>query len=130
MKYPLSVTFHNTRRSERVEEEVKEFAERLDKYHDRIQHCEVIIDKPHHHKSKGNEFHVKILLSVPGQKLVVNSTTPKHGDHTSLHVALKDAFDSARRQVKALRDKQSDRRGRATAKESRNQGPDPIVAPA
>lgn len=113
MNYPLTVTFHNTRRSTRIEEEVAEFAERLDKFHDRIQNCEVVIDKPHRQHNKGNEFHVRILLSVPGQKIVVTSPNPKHGDHTSLHVALRDAFDVAQRKLRVQREKPRDRRAKS-----------------
>jgi len=105
MKFPLTITFHNTRRTAQAEADVREHAERLDKYHKRLQSCEVIIDKPHHHQNKGNQYHVKILLSVPGQKLSVTSTSPKHGDHTNLHNALRDAFEAARRQLRAQKDK-------------------------
>ena len=112
--FPLNVTFHNTRRSQSAEEEVRENAERLDKLFQDIQSCEVTIDKPHHHHNKGNEFHVKLLLSVKGQKVAVNSSSPKHGDHTSLHVALRDAFEAARRQLRGLKQKKDKRRTRET----------------
>jgi len=130
MNYPLTVTFHNTRRSIRVEEEVAEFAERLDKFHDRIQSCEVVIDKPHRQHNKGNEFHVRILLSVPGQKLVVSSPTPKHGDHTSLHTAMRDAFEAAQRKLRSHRQKPRDRRLKAAAKENGGSEGGFVPAPA
>ena len=110
--FPLNVTFHNTRRSHSAEEEIRENAEKLDKIFQGIQNCEVTIDKPHHHQTKGNAYHVKILLSVKGQKIAVSSSAPKHGDHTSLHVATRDAFEAARRQLRGLKQKKQDRRSR------------------
>ena len=128
MRFPLQVSFHNTRRSTSAEEEVREYAEKLDKYHSRIQNCEVFIDKPHHHQTKGNEFQVKILLSVPGQKIAVSPTSPKHGDHNELHVALRDAFEAARRQLRERKDKPREKRNRQVRQ---TDGPDGMVsAPA
>ena len=127
MKFPLTITFHNTRRTMQAEDEVRDLAERLDKYYKRLQNCEVIIDKPHHHHNKGNEYHVKILLSVPGRKISVTSSSPKHGDHTSLHIALRDAFEAARRQLRELKDKPREKRIR---KHRAVEGEGVITAPA
>ena len=112
MNFPMTITFHNTRRSVRMEEEIREHAERLDKFHSRIQNCEVIIDQPHHHHNKGNEYHVRILLSVPRTQLAINSSSSKNGEHTSLHVAIRDAFESAKRQLRQHRVKPREQRTR------------------
>jgi ribosome-associated translation inhibitor RaiA len=103
MKFPLTVTFHKTRRSIRVEEIVQEQAERLDKFHHRIQHCEVVIDQPHHNHNKGNEFHIRILLTVPGNQIAANSSSSRNSDHESVDNAVKDAFEAARRQLREVR---------------------------
>ena len=130
MKFPLTIKFHNTRRTAHAEDDVREHAERLDKYHQRIQNCEVIIDKPHVQHNKGNEFHVRILLSVPGQQLAVTSPSPKHGDHTDLHVALRDAFKAAERQLRERRTKPRDQRIRKVQRENGSNGGGQIAAPA
>ena len=112
MNFPLTTTFHHTARSARIEKEVQELAQRLGKVHPRIQQCEVVVDLPHHNHNKGNEYHIKIRLSIPGAPIVVTSTTPKHGDHTSLHNAIRDAFEAARRQLKQIRAKPRQQRVR------------------
>lgn len=111
--FPLNVTFRNTRRSLSAEEDVRENAERLDKFFPGIQSCDVVIDKPHVHHNKGNEFQVKILLGVRRQQIAVSSSSPRHGDHTNLHVALRDAFEAARRQLTNLKAKKQEKRTRA-----------------
>ena len=130
MKFPLNIKFHNTRRSVRAEEDVREHAERLDKYHQRIQNCEVIIDKPHTQHNKGNEFHIRILLSVPGQQLAITSPSSKHGDHTSLHVALRDAFKAAERQLREKRTKPREQRIRKYHRENGRDRGGEMAAPA
>lgn len=117
MRFPVSVEFRNTRKSARMEEEIRELAGRLEKYHQRIQSCEVVIDQPHTQHQKGNDFHVRILLSLPQkQKVTVTSSTPKHGDHTSLRNTVRDAFEVAARQLKAVREKPIARRSKAPRK--------------
>jgi ribosome-associated translation inhibitor RaiA len=117
MTFPLSIKFHNTRKSARMEEEIRDFAARLDKYHQRIQSCEVVIDQPHTQHQKGNDFQVRILISLPRkQQVAVTSSTPKHGDHTSLRNTVRDAFDVAARQLKAFREKPITRRVKTARK--------------
>ena len=117
MAFPLSIKFHNARKSARIEEVIRELAARFDKYHQRIQSCEVVIDQPHNQHQKGNHFHVRILISLPQkQQVTVTSTTPKHGDHTSLRNTLRDAFEAATRQLKAMREKPRDRRTKTAQK--------------
>lgn len=113
MNIPVTTTFHHTARSTRIEDEVQDLAQRLGKVHPRIQQCDVVIDRPHHNRNKGNEYHIKIHVTVPGDPIVVNSTSPKHGDHTRLHVAIRDAFEVARRQLKNTRSKPREQRIRS-----------------
>ena len=131
MQFPMHITFHNTRRTQRAEELVMEHAERLDKFFGRIQACEVVIDKPHHHHNKGNTYEVRILLSLPGQKLAGSTKGAHKGDHTILSVALRDAFESARRQLQHTVDKMKERRKSGPAKDARHdQPPDSLPATA
>jgi ribosome-associated translation inhibitor RaiA len=116
MSFPLNIKFHDTRRSANVEQAIRDQAERLDKFHGRIQHCEVVIDQPHHHQKKGNDFHVRILLTVPGQTLAVTSTASPNGDHESLYGAIRDAFDAAKRKLRQQRLKPREQRVRKAAR--------------
>ena len=46
----------------------------------------------------------------PGQQIVINSPASKNGEHTALHIAIRDAFEAARRQLRTHRTKPRERR--------------------
>ena len=70
--------------------------ERLGHVHDRIQHCHVWIDVPHHHRHRGADFQVKLVLAIPGDDIVT------HDQGDDVYVALSSAFVAARRQLQDL----------------------------
>lgn len=78
-----------------MEAQVRERAEALESYWDRITGCHVVIEAPtvRHHR-KGGPFNVRIDLKVPGSELSVNRQ-----DAADLAIAIRDAFDAARRQI-------------------------------
>jgi ribosome-associated translation inhibitor RaiA len=99
MKLPLQIAFRNLSHSEAVEEAVREKAEKLDEFCDRIMRCRVVIEVPHRHHEHGNVYQVRIDLTVPGEEIVVSREAPKHVPDKDVHVAIRDAFDAARRQL-------------------------------
>jgi len=99
MQIPLQITFRHMKRSPALEAEVREHADRLDKFHDRIMSCRVVIEERHQHHRQGNHFHVSLDLTVPGSELVASREPDAHHAYTDVHVAVRDAFDSMRRQL-------------------------------
>ena len=101
MQLPLQITFRNMDASEAVEAKVRGEAEKLDMLCGRIMRCSVIVEAHHKHHHKGNLFHVRINLTVPGDELFVNREPEEHHAHEDVYVAIRDAFDAACRQLKA-----------------------------
>jgi ribosomal subunit interface protein len=99
MQLPLQVTFRNLERSPALEAEVRSHAERLDKFYDRIMSCRVVIEERHKHHRQGNHFHVSLDVTVPGGELVASREPDAHHRYADVHVAIRDAFDSMRRQL-------------------------------
>jgi ribosomal subunit interface protein len=99
MQLPLQVTFRNLPPSEAIEAAVRERAARLNVFFDRIMACRVVIEAPHRHHRRGNLFHVRIDLTVPGEELVVSREPAAHQAYQDVYVAIRDAFDEARRQL-------------------------------
>jgi hypothetical protein len=62
---PLQLTFRHLDRSPAVEARVRELVEHLERFHDRITGCHVVIDAPSAHRSKGAPYDVKVDLSYP-----------------------------------------------------------------
>lgn len=101
MKLPLEITFRNVVRTEEIEERIRAKAAKLDKFYDRITGCRVVVELPHSHHNKGNAYHVRVDLTVPGAELVVNHDKP-NPEHEDLGVALRDAFNAMQRQLQAF----------------------------
>ena len=100
MKLPLEITFRNVVRTEEIEERIRMKAAKLDKFFDRTIGCRVVVESPHNHHHKGNTYHVRIELSVPGGEIVV-TRDPKTPEHEDMGIALRDAFNAAQRQLQS-----------------------------
>ena len=62
--------------------------------------CRVVIEAPHRRHRSGNLFHVHVDATVPGKELVVRRDPREHGSHEDVRVAIRDAFDATRRELK------------------------------
>ena len=94
MPIPLNISFHGMPSSAALEDHIREKVESLEQLHPNLTRCNVTIQQPHQHKHQGNAFNVRIDLYVPGDEIVVNRDADEDP-----YVALRDAFDAARRQV-------------------------------
>ena len=99
MKQPLQINFRDIPPSEAVEARVREKADWLDKFFDQIMTCRVMIEAPHGHHHKGKLYHIRIDLTVPNGEIVVNRDPKDHQAHEDVYVAIRDAFDAARRKL-------------------------------
>lgn len=94
VKLPLQITTRNVSLSPAAEENIREKASKLDSISERIMSCRVLVEAPHRHQTHGILYNVRIDLTVPGKELVV-----KREANQDLYVAIRDAFDAARRQL-------------------------------
>jgi len=94
MKTPLQITFRGFEHSDALETHIREKADKLETFFEPIISCRVVVELPHQHKSQGKLFNVRLDISVPGSEIVVN-----RDQHQDVYVALRDAFDAARRQL-------------------------------
>jgi cold shock CspA family protein/ribosome-associated translation inhibitor RaiA len=103
--------------SERVETRIREEAAQLEKFYDRIMSCSITVEGLHHRLERGNPYHIRIDLTVPGAELVVKQEPSLHkpdqqideeripkeviaeGPHKDIYVAIRDAFDAMRREL-------------------------------
>ncbi len=93
MQLPLQITARGFALSDAAKSDIRAKAANLDRYYDGIISCRVVVEGPvKHHRTV--PFTVSIDLSVPGAELVVDRQT-----NTDLYVAIRDAFDAARRRL-------------------------------
>ena len=107
MKLPLEITFRGVPRSQQIEDKIRAKAAKLDRLFDKITGCRIVIEAPHNRHQKGNLYHVRIDVSVPGDEIVVNREPHQHQQHEDLWVAIRDAFNAAQRQLQAYAGKRN-----------------------
>src|SRR5450759_3539226 len=94
MQIPLQITIRDMEHSDALETHIRDKADKLNEFFDRIMSCRVVVEMPHKHHQQGKQFNVRIDIGVPGSEIVVNR------DHAEdVYVALRDAFDAAKRQL-------------------------------
>lgn len=121
--FPVQITYRNVAPSATIDASVMEKAEKLGVFYDRIMSCRVILEAPHRHHQKGKLYHIRINLAVPGGEVTVKHEPKrivgslalrqkipevaltatrepsKYSAHGDIYVALRDAFDAARRKL-------------------------------
>lgn len=99
MQLPLQVSFRHMEHSAPIEALIRERAAKLDTFADQIMSCRVVVEPASKHHEHGNLYEVRIDLTVPGEEIVVTREPSEHIEYKDIHVALRDAFDAARRQL-------------------------------
>ena len=108
MQLPLQITFRHMESSDAVTARIRERAGELERFFDRIISCRVVVECRHPRRQQGNLFRVRIDLKVPGREITVGRDPAAHKAHEDIYVAIRDAFDAARR---VLEDHVRERRG-------------------
>jgi ribosomal subunit interface protein len=94
MQRPVQITFKDIPHSDAVETHIREKVAKLETFYPNIIGCHVTVETPHKHHHQGKMHNVRIDIKVPGNEIVVN-----RDKHEDIYVALRDAFDAAKRQV-------------------------------
>jgi ribosome-associated translation inhibitor RaiA len=102
MQTPIQLTFRQMDSSPAVAAVIRKAVERLERLHPGILGCQVTIDAPHRHQLQGRHFQVHIRLTVPGGAVVASRAPTLDAGHEDIHVAIRDAFRAARRELTEL----------------------------
>ncbi len=105
MQTPLEIIFRGMERSEFLEKDIREKAQKLEKFFSNIISCRVVVEMLQKRHHQGNLFHVTIDLVLPGKVIVVNKEHRNDPAHEDAYVAVRDAFDAARRQLQTYHEK-------------------------
>jgi ribosomal subunit interface protein len=97
MQVPLQITVRDFSQSEALEARIRDKAAKLEEFHPRITSCRVTVEESRKHHQQGRHFEVSLDVRVPGREIVVN-----RAHHEDPYVALREAFDAARRQLEDI----------------------------
>jgi cold shock CspA family protein len=112
-----TITFRRVRRTTRLDSEILERQHKLDLFYPQITKSRVLVELVQRRHQAGNRYHVRIELTVPGETISVSHEAAWHvaargaetvavkrsaesgPEHKHVRVALRDAFDAARRKL-------------------------------
>ena len=97
----VQMTFRDFPPPQLAEERIQERVDRLDKLHPRITSCRIVAETPHRHHHTGTLYLVRIDLTIPGGKLVVNRDHNDKHAHEDFFVAVRDAFNAMEQKLRA-----------------------------
>src|SRR6266853_5969403 len=107
MQLPVKISYRGLEKSAQIDNLVLDKATRLDKFCDHINRCDVAIEQPNHAHHKGNQYRVRIDVTVPpGHELVADEKQMDNGAHAALTKVIHDAFKTMERQLRHLVEKQ------------------------
>ena len=115
------ITFHGLKPSAELRQEIGDRINWLEQFYPQLVACRVRLQVPHRHQGHGRHMHVHIDMSVPGLPLLVithepslqpalkdaAAPAPRKRDeigvlHRYARVAIREAFDAARRRLQDL----------------------------
>lgn len=115
METPIEIACRDFDVTEALENTIREYANDLEKFYDRITSCRVTVEAPEiNHHRKGRIFSVKLVVNVPGKQLVVNRQPQEDA-----YRAVVEAFRAMGRELEDYARKQ---RGDVKAKEEAPRG--------
>ncbi len=100
MKPAVDVVYRDLESSAALNEIISKKLEKLNRFTDQIIHSRVVLDTPHNHKHKGKQFRASLELDIKGHPIAITQ------DNESIHLAVRDLFNSAERKVKQITAKQ------------------------
>ncbi|HEX3527001.1 MAG TPA: HPF/RaiA family ribosome-associated protein [Thermoanaerobaculia bacterium] len=105
MELPLTINAHDIILPEPLEAVIREKAAKLDRINGHLIGCRVTIEGPGSHHRHGGPYKVRIDISLPGSELVINQK-----EAAEMSLAIRDAFEAARRRLEEHRDLQLEKR--------------------
>lgn len=96
---PAQISFKNMQATADIEDRIQQRIDKLERFHDRITACRVHVEAPQSKDFHGQVYHVRVDITVPGGEVVANREPGKNHAHNDMGIAIRDAFDTAERQL-------------------------------
>jgi len=105
MRSPMTLTFRRIDHSSALEARARELGERLQRYGERITQCHMTLEGSRGGHGSGSPYVVQIDLAVPGAQIHADSLQMDGAGHKDIYLALREAFNNAKRQLQELHSK-------------------------
>jgi ribosomal subunit interface protein len=117
MEAPPEVAFRHADPTDEQRDYIRRRIDKLERYCDHITTCHVSVDREQHHAGTGDVYRARVRVHVPPNHEVIGEHSPTESkNQLDLMAALKDAFDSAERQLRRINQFHNDKAARSKAK--------------
>ena len=99
INFPVQIQFRGMASSEAIWNKIWDRVERLERFYNSIMFCRVIVSLPHRHHRFGKTYHIQIEMQLKGGNIYITSEPELNPAHADVTVAIRDAFDAARRKI-------------------------------
>ena len=97
-----TITFRHIDHSGALADRARQLGSRLGRFSERIMQCHMTLEGPGNRRDGGAPYVVKIDLTVPGAQIHADSLHTDGTGHKDIYLALRDAFNNAKRQLQTL----------------------------
>lgn len=94
MDLPLQITLRGVAHSDALARLIRQRAQKLQRFCPHVVSARVVVELAGRHQHQGKQFSVRLDLKVPGAEIAIDR---QH--HEEPQVAVRDAFDAARRKL-------------------------------
>ena len=107
MQLPVKLSYRGLEKSDQIDNLVLDYSERLERFCDHINRCDVAIEQTNHNHHKGNPYRCRIDVTVaPRHELVADESQMDNGTHEPLKKVIHDAFKTMEGELRRVVDKQ------------------------
>ncbi|AUX24566.1 raiA ribosome-associated inhibitor A [Sorangium cellulosum] len=99
----VELTFRHIGKSPSLEALIREQTDKIQRFHDHINSCAVVVERDHASQGTGGEYRVRVDLHVAGKQEIVSE---ERAARDLLPAAVRDVFQRAARQLKKLASEQ------------------------
>lgn len=109
MTSKINMIFRNVPRTNATVALVEERYARIKRLNHKINRCNVVLELPHKRRSAGNDYHVRVDITIPRAEIVGHSSE-KLEESFDLNSAINNAFTAVERQLRSRRSRRIESR--------------------
>jgi len=94
MQTPIQITYRDIPHSDALDAHIRDKLQKLEQVFPGLIACRVVVEQSGRNQQQGAPYRIHIDVTVPGAEIVADRK-----EHEDVYVALRDAFDAAKRQL-------------------------------
>jgi CheY-like chemotaxis protein/ribosome-associated translation inhibitor RaiA len=99
-QFPMDIVFRHNCGSEPLKAFIQEMAGKLNRYVDRIKHCQVVIDEPNVPQRREHQYDISINLTLPGETVTARHDSNSMSSYENAYLAIRVTFGKVYHQMK------------------------------